>query len=52
VQLGHVLEDEHLSYKVKVIRELMDYITQLQNFDISVEGDYALGEYQMDLSLQ
>jgi len=50
--LLHVLEDQHLSYKVQVIKELADHITQLQAFDASDDGDYELGEYQMDNTLQ
>ena len=51
-QLLHTLEDVHLSYKVKIIKELVDYVTQLRAFEQTGEGDYELGEYEMDNSLQ
>lgn len=49
--LMHVLEDQHLAYKVTVIKELVNYITQLTSFKAEGE-DYQLGEYQLDISLQ
>lgn len=50
--LLHVLEDQHLSHKVKVIKELTDQVTQLSAMETAGPADYELGEYQIDLSLQ
>ncbi|XP_076461208.1 soma ferritin-like [Babylonia areolata] len=48
----HTLEDKHLTYKVKIIKELKDYVTQLRAFEQTGEDDYKLGEYEMDGVLQ
>lgn len=49
--LLHILEDKHLEFKIKIIKEQMDYVAQLRAFN-SDQGDYELGEYELDNNLQ
>ncbi|KAK7478936.1 hypothetical protein BaRGS_00029803 [Batillaria attramentaria] len=49
--LVHTLEDNHLAYKVKVIKQIADYVTKLRSFQTTGE-DYSLGEYEVDNNLQ
>nr|KAG5693513.1 hypothetical protein BaRGS_006215 [Batillaria attramentaria] len=39
--LVHTLEDNHLAYKVKVIKQIADYVTKLRSFQTTGE-DYSL----------
>ncbi|KAL8579037.1 hypothetical protein ACOMHN_035976 [Nucella lapillus] len=48
----HTVENTYMADKVKIIKELTDYITQLRAFQQSGEDDYRLGEYELDSVLQ
>ncbi|KAK7109369.1 soma ferritin-like [Littorina saxatilis] len=50
--LVHTLEHNHMDYKIKVIKELVDYVSHLRAFEQTGQGDYELGEYDIDNSLQ
>lgn len=51
-QLMHLLEDTHLEYKIKTIKKIADIVANLRSFVATGEGDYELGEYEIDNNLQ